>query len=93
MRVEAQGEIETFSSELIGSKLAITGVLKEQQISEERINEYEDEVKQLENEEGMAETCAAELSSITDMRKWMKDHGKNYYVTYYMDGLTYNIID
>ena len=92
-RIEAQGDIETFSSELIGSKLAVTGVLKEQQISEEYINEMEIEVKQLENEDGMEETCATELSNISDMRKWMKDHDKNYYVIYYMDGLKYDVLD
>ena len=93
LRVEAQGEIETFSSELIGSKLAITGVLKEYQLSEEYINEMEVEVKQLEDEEGMEEVCASELSNISDMRKWMKDHDKNYFVIYYMDGLTYDVLD
>ena len=93
LRVEAEGEIETFSSELIGSKLAVTGVLKEFQISEESINEMEVEVKELENEEGMAETCAAELSNISDMRQWMKDHDKNYYTIYYMDGLSYEVLD
>ena len=93
IRVEAQGEIDTFSPELIGSKLAITGVLKEQQLSEETINEFESEVKALEGQEGMEQACAAELASISDMRKWMKDHDKNYYVVYYMDGQKYNIVD
>ena len=93
LRVEAEGEIETFSSELIGSKLAITGILKEYQISEEYINEHEVEVKELEQEEGMAETCAAELNNIDEMRKWMQEHDKNYYVIYYMDGLMYEILD
>ena len=93
IRVEAQGEIETFSPELIGSKLAITGVLKEQQLSEEYISDFESQVKALEGQEGMAEVCAAELSSISDMRKWMKEHDKNFFVIYYMDGLKYNILD
>ena len=93
LRVEAQGEIETFSSELIGSKLAITGLLREYQLSEDYINELEVEVQQLEQEEGMEEVCASELSNISDMRKWMKDHDKNYYVIYYMDGLTYDVLD
>ena len=93
LRIEAQGEIETFSSELIGSKLAVTGVLKEYQLSEEYINEMEIQVQQLEDEEGMEEVCASELSNISDMRKWMKDHDKNYYVIYYMDGMTYDVLD
>ena len=92
-RIEADGEIETFSAELVGSKLAITGVLKEYHLSEEYINEYETEVKELENEDGMAETCAAELSNISEMRQWMKDNGKNYYAMYYMDGQKYDVLD
>ena len=93
LRVEAQGEIETFSADLVGSKLAITGVLKEQHVSEESINELEVSVKMLENQEGMEEACATELSNINDMRKWMADHGKDYYVMYYMDGMTYDVLD
>jgi len=93
LRIEAQGEIETFSADLVGSKLAITGVLKEEQWSEEDINEYETEMKELENQEGMAETCAAELSNISEMRQWMKDNGKDYYATYYMDGQKYDVLD
>jgi len=93
LQVMANGEIETFSPELVGSKLAITGVLKEYQLSEDYINEKEKDVKQLEKEEGMAEACAAELSNISDMRQWMKDHGKNYYVMYYMNGQKFNVLD
>jgi len=89
----AQGEIETFSSELVGSKLSITGVLKEYQLSEEAINEMESDVKELEQEEGMEETCATEMTNIKEMRAWMKEHGKDYYVIYYMDGMKYDILD
>ena len=94
IRVEATGEIESFSSELVGSKLAITGILKEHHLSKEYIDEMENEVKQLQLEEKVAEeVCAAELSNISDMRQWMKDRGKDYYVIYYMDGLTYEVLD
>jgi len=93
LRVEAEGEIETFSADLIGSKLAITGTLKENHLSEEYIDNLENAWKELENEEGMAETCSAELSNISDMRQWMKDHDKDYYVMYYMDGLKYSVLD
>jgi DNA polymerase elongation subunit (family B) len=93
LRIEAEGEIDTFSPDLIGSKLAVTGVLKEYHLSSESINEMEVEVKELEQDEEMAEMCATELSNISDMRNWMKAHDKDYYVMYYMDGLSYNILD
>jgi len=93
LQVMAEGEIETFSADLVGSKLAITGVLKEHHISEEVINQQEANVKLLENQEGMEEACAAELANIKDMRQWMKDHGKDHYVMYYMDGQKYEVLD
>ncbi len=91
-QIMADGEIETFSPELVGSKLAVTGVLKEYRLSEETINESETAYKKLEKEEGMAETCATELSNISEMRQWMKDRGKDYYVMYYMEGQKYNVV-
>ena len=91
--VDAEGEIDTFTPDLIGSKLAITGVLKEEQISQEDIDEMEKNVKILE-EGGLApEVCATELASINDMRQWMKDRGKDYYAMYYMEGLKYEVLD
>ena len=94
LRVEAQGDIETFSPELVGSKLAITGTLKEQHVSREYIDEWESGVILLQqSEEANQESCAAELSSISEWRKWMEDNNKDYYVLYYMDGLKYDVLD
>jgi len=93
MRVEAKGEIGSFDSELVGSKLAITGVLKENRLSQEYIDEMEKGVNQIKEEGGDAESCAAELSNISDMRQWMKAHDKDYYVVYYMNGLSFDILD
>jgi len=95
LRVEVgeQGEIETFTPELIGSKLAITGVLKEEHISQEYIDQMEQNVKLLEEGGAAPEACATELSNINDMRQWMKDHDKDYFLTYYMEGLKYEVLD
>ena len=93
LRVEAAGEIETFSSELIGSKLAITGVMKEDRLSQEDIDAREVNVKEKEQEEGMEEACAAELTNICQMRKWMEDNNKEYYAIPYMDGLKYKVLE
>ena len=94
VEVEPEGEIDVFTPDLIGSKVAITGVLKEQHLSSEYIDEMENEVKQ-QQKEGIEteEVCATELSNISDMRQWMKDRGKDYYAIYYMDGLKYEVLD
>ena len=93
LRVEAGSEIGGFSSELVGSKLAVTGILREHRLSQEYIDKREDDVKQLQGQEGNAEACAAELNNISDMRKWMEDHDRDYFVIYYMDGLKYEKLD
>ena len=94
VNVVPEGEIEQFTPELIGSKLAITGILKEHHWPEEYIGELENHVK-LQQQEGKMEeeVCAAELSNYSEWRKWMKDNNKDYYVTYYMNGLKYEVVD
>jgi hypothetical protein len=93
MRVEAKGEIGGFNRELVGSRLEITGVLKERRLSKEYIEQMEKDVEVKKKEDGAAESCAAELSNISEMRRWMKDHGKDYYVIYYMNGLNYTTLN
>jgi len=93
LQVLAGGEIESFSSDLVGSKLAITGVLKEYHLSQEQIDERENNVKQQQKEGASEETCSAELSNISEMRQWMKDRDKDYYVIYYVEGLKYEVLE
>lgn len=93
MRVEAKGEIGGFNRELVGSKLEITGILKERRLSKEYIDQMEKNVEVKQQEDGAAESCAAELSNISEMRKWMKERNKDYFVIYYMDGLNYASLD
>lgn len=94
LRVEAKGEIQGFKSELIGSKIGVTGILKEKRLSKEYINQYEQEVKEKQvQEDGSAENCQAEMQNIQRMRDWMKTHNKDYYSVYYIDGQSYKVIE
>jgi hypothetical protein len=89
MRVEAKGEIGGFNRELVGSKIEVTGVLKERQLTKEYIDQMEKDTNVKQKEDGAAESCAAELSNINDMRQWMKAHNKEYFAIYYLDGLNF----
>jgi hypothetical protein len=93
MRIEAKGEIGGFNRELVGSKIEVAGILKERRLSSEYIANMEKDVELKKKEDGSAESCAAELSNIAEMRKWMKDNGKDYYSIYYMDGLNFTVLD
>lgn len=93
-RVEAKGEIGGFNRELVGSELAITGVVKERRLTKEYIDQYEEQLnEQKAQEDGSAETCEAELNNINGMRAWMKTNNKDYYSIYYMDGEDYEVIE
>ncbi|MDR1883388.1 MAG: hypothetical protein LBR26_11505 [Prevotella sp.] len=94
MRVEAKGNIGGFNRELVGSELAITGVVKERRLTKEYIDQYEKDVNEKKlKEDGSAETCQAELANINEMRDWMKKNNKDYYAIYYMDGEEYNVVE
>lgn len=94
MRVEAKGEIGGFNRELVGSELAITGIVQERRLSKEYIDQQEKEINEkAAQEDGSAETCAAELSNIEEMRAWMKENGKEYYSIYFMDGESFEVVE
>jgi hypothetical protein len=93
-RVEAMGEIGGFNRELVGSKIEVKGVVKERRLTSEFIDQHEKEVnEQKTKEDGSAESCAAELENIQQMKAWMKERGKDYYSIYYMDGENYDVIE
>jgi len=94
LRVEAGEQIGSFDSDLVGSKLAITGVFKEsKRLSEDEIADKEKEVQEKIEGGESAETCASEMNNIEKMRKWMEAHGKDFYAIYYMDGLSFEKVE
>lgn len=94
IKVEAAGDIESFNKELIGNNLLVTGILKEQQLKATEIDEWETKlVEEYGDVENGGEQCASEMANITSMREWMKKHEKDYYAIYYVDGLSYEVVE
>lgn len=94
IRVEAGGQIQGFNRELVGNSIAVKGILKERRLTAEYIDQWEEKVQNQEaQEDGSAETCAAEMNNINNMRQWMEDNEKNYYSIYYINGENYDIVD
>jgi len=92
IRVEAKGNIGGFNRELIGSQLEVTGIVREQRLSQEYLDKTEKELAEKKTTEGSAESCEAESKNISQMRAKMKELGKNYYSIYYIDGLSYEVV-
>ena len=91
--VEAGGNIQSFNKELVNSEIVVTGVLQEQRLSQEYIDNWEKEVAEEEAKgDKDADHCDSEKNSIQQMREWMKNHNKNFYSIYYVNGLDYEMV-
>lgn len=94
MRIEAGGEIGGFNRELVGSELAVIGIVKENRLTKEYIDQMIEELKEgALKEDGSAESCQAELNNINEMKEWMKSNNKDYYSIYFLDGIDYDILE
>lgn len=94
IRVEAKGDIGGFNRELIGSDIVVKGVLRENKLSKEYIDQMEKEVNDKKAQEtGAAESCESEMNNIKAMREWMKANNKDAYSIYYVDGMSYEVAE
>ena len=94
LRVEAKGEIGGFNKELVGSQLAIKGKLRGNKLSKEYIDQQEKLMNEkIATKETTEENCQVELNNFATMKQWMQDNNKEFYVVYYMDGESFNVVE
>lgn len=94
IRVEAKGNIGGFNRELIGSEVLIQGTLRENRLTKEYIDQMEEAINEKKiKDDGSAESCEAETANIAAMRQWMKDHHKDFYSIYYVNGTSYEVVE
>ena len=93
LRINAGGDIDIFDKKLIGSTIQAVGILKEQRIEKEIIDENEKEALKNLHDEEEHDSCQAMLNNVEKMRKWMEKNNKDYYALYYVDGLRYLVIN
>ena len=93
IRVEAKGNIGGFNRELIGSEIAIKGILRENRLSEDDINQMKKALEEEKAAKGASESCDTEIKNIESMREWMKNNNKESYSLYYMDGMEYEVLE
>lgn len=93
-RIEAKGDIGGFNRELIGSELAVKGMLRENRLTNEYLDAWEEKVVEKQGkEDGSAESCGSETANINSMREWMKKNNKEYYSLYFMDGTSFEVVE
>ncbi|MBQ3636341.1 MAG: hypothetical protein II951_12110 [Bacteroidales bacterium] len=91
IRVTAGGEIGGFNKELIGSEIAVKGILKENRISKEDLEKAEQEIEaeKAQGDASKVQTCETELSDIAAKKAFMDLKGLGYYPDYYVAGLDF----
>ena len=93
IRVEAGGKIGGFNRELVGAEVLITGVVMEQRLSKEYLKQYEEQLnEQIKKEDGNIESCGSELANLEAIKEKLKAEGKDYYSTYFLNGVDYKEI-
>lgn len=94
MRIEAKGNIGGFNRELVGSEIAVKGILKKgNTYTKEELTKAEDELKaKVAQEDASGEACDVELDNIKKMKAWMEAKGKDSYSNYYLDGEEFEVI-
>jgi len=93
IRIEASGKLEGFNKEIAGNDLLVTGILREKRLDAAYIKEWESEIKAKHKGEEGGKHCSSEMANIEEMRTWMKDNNKDYYAIYYVDGMSYEIVE
>lgn len=92
IRIEAQGEIESFPSDLIGHTIRVYGVLRGQVVPESRIAAMEATLDKRDSVASGQEHCSTERNTVAKMRSWMEENGKDFYLLYYIDGERYEVV-
>lgn len=93
LRIEAGGKIGGFNRELLGSEALLTGILMERRLTKEYLAQYAEELNEKKAEDGSAESCESELKNVQSIMAKLKEDGKDYHSTYYMNGTEYEVIE
>ncbi len=83
IKVESGGKINGFNRELLGSHIMVMGRLKQVKIDKQTIDKMEEE----------DDHCDTESSNVKKMREWMKKNNKDYYTSYYIQCLDYEVLE
>jgi hypothetical protein len=102
VEVTAGGTIASFDEKLIGSRVRVAGILREERIDEKYLNEWENEVKKpVENHNAGVHTGAKghedqgvqeKLNQINEMRGELKKSGKDHLSNFSIEGLKYQVL-
>jgi hypothetical protein len=102
VEVTAGGTITSFDEKLIGSRVRVAGMLREERIDEKYLNEWENEVKKpVENHNAGVHTgtkghedqgVQEKLAQINEMRAELKNSGKDHLSNFSIEGLKYEVL-
>ncbi|GAB6976752.1 hypothetical protein JCM15124A_16590 [Prevotella falsenii] len=91
---DANGNIEKFSTDLIGKQIGAKGIVAEHRISKETIDKQEKEIAaELEKEDCMnVERCNNVMSNYKKMQAWIAANKTDYYPIYFVKATSYDVL-
>ena len=87
IRIEAGGNIGGFNKELIGSQIAVKGVVKEIRTTKEDFLKYRAELEAQKAQGTEADHCESSIGDIDAKLAKMEQDGKAYWSDYYLAGI------
>ncbi len=89
MCVFAGGKIGGFNKELIGSDIAVKGILRVQRISREDVLKAEAELEAMKAQGSNVAGCESELGNIAAQKAYMDLNNQDFYPQYFVEGLDF----
>ena len=87
VRVESGGNIGGFNKELIGSDIAVRGVVKEIRTTKEQFLQARAEIEAQKAQGVEPESCESSIGNIDEKLAQMEKEGRDYWSDYYVQGL------
>ncbi len=93
VRVEAGGEIGSFSPALIGQEVAVRGVLREKRTSMADVEKALETIEsKMEAETDGKDACETTLNTLAAKKAYMELKGRDYYSDYFIDGMECQVV-
>ena len=99
VQVMAGKKIGSFSADLVGSEIMVKGIVKENRITKETIAQQEEAVKAAAEKAEKADNkevkkhCSHSMHNVNKMKQWMADNAKEYYPIYFIEGISFEVVE
>lgn len=97
IQVMADGNIEQFTHDMVGTDVQVKGIVRELRITKEMIADEEmvlqESIHSAAVEKDRKDHCKASMEDLNEMKAWMVHHQSDFYPLYYVTANSYVVIN